>query len=153
MRPEFVFRILNDRHNQFINLVSSCPESKRNVIPDGFKNSIHWHLGHVLFSTQFHVFGLSETTEALVLPEEYSGFFAYGTKPSDWQQEPPAWEVLIAQLKAQPGQIQEWLKDKLDVRVKENFLNAKTYGELVVSTTLHAAEHAGNVSAMLKRLN
>jgi acyl-CoA thioesterase len=48
--------------------------------------------------------------------------------------------------------MREWLKDKLEQPVKDNFLMAETFGGLVVSTALHASYHVGNVSAMLKAL-
>ncbi|MFE1630100.1 DinB family protein [Brevibacillus reuszeri] len=152
MRTDFIFDILKSRHNQLIELVAQCPEDKRNDVPEGFKNSIHWHIGHVLAVTEFHVFDLSEFSLNKRLPASYQYFFAYGTKPSDWHSEPPAWDVLIDQLRKQPDEIRELLEGKLDVPVKENFLKAETYSELIVSTVLHATDHIGFVSAMLKAL-
>jgi hypothetical protein len=68
----------------------------------------------------------------------------------NWQEEPPAWDLLIAQLKEQLNQIHELLKDKLEVSVKENFLKGENFGELIVSTVLHLVNHLGIISAMLK---
>jgi hypothetical protein len=150
MRNDFLFHILDKHHGQLLQLVEGCPENKRNVVLEGFKNSLHWQIGHVLTVTEFHVFGLSEQT--LLLPANYQTFFAYGTKPADWQEEPPAWDLLIAQLKEQHNRIRESLKDKLEVSVKENFLKAETIGELIVSTVLHLVNHVGINSAMLKVL-
>ncbi|MEK8127548.1 DinB family protein [Paenibacillus filicis] len=152
MRTEFVFHILNKHHQQLLELVETCPEDQRLTIPEGFKNNLHWHIGHVLTVTEFHVFGLSEHTPGQVLPANYQQLFAYGTKPSDWQEEPPAWDLLIAQLKDQRNQLHVLLDGKLDVPVKENFLKAETFGELLVSTTLHLVDHLGFVSALLKVL-
>ncbi|BFT72251.1 DinB family protein [Paenibacillus sp. P36] len=150
MRNDFIFHILDKHLEQFIELVESCPEDKRKVVPEGFVNSIHWHLGHVLTVTEFHVFGLSE--QRLVLPAKYQELFAYGSRQSHWQEEPPAWDILIAQLKEQRNQIHELLKDKLEEPVKENFLKGENYGELIVSTVLHLVNHLGIVWAMLKVL-
>jgi hypothetical protein len=152
MRTDFIFDILKNRHNQFVELVAQCPEDKRNLVPKGFKNSIHWHVGHVLTVTEFHVFGLSGFALNKKLPATYQDFFAYGTKPADWEGEPPAWDILIDQLRKQPDEIRELLENKLDARVKDNFLKAETFGELILSTVLHATDHIGFVSAMLKTL-
>ncbi|WP_301169710.1 DinB family protein [Brevibacillus nitrificans] len=152
MKTDFIFDILKNRHNQLIELVAKCSEDQRNLVPQGFKNNIHWHIGHVLTVTEFHVFGLSEFEQYKKLPSTYQDFFAYGTKPGDWQEEPPTWDFLIDQLRNQPDEIRELLEDKLDVPVKENFLNAETFGELIVSTVLHVTDHIGFVSAMLKTL-
>lgn len=152
MREDFVFHILNDQYAKLLELAERCPAEVRNQVPDGFNNTIHWHVGHVLVSTEFHIFYLSDNMQAMTLPSEYMDYFGYGTKPSDWLNEPPAWETLIDQLKVQPVQMREWLKDKLEQPVKDNFLLAETFGGLVVSTALHASYHVGNVSAMLKAL-
>ncbi|NBD23731.1 DinB family protein [Paenibacillus glycinis] len=150
MRNEFIFEILDSRLNVLIELFEQCPEDRRRVIPQGFNNHIHWHVGHVLTVTEFHVFDLSGQPK--VLPESYQALFAYGTKPADWLEEPPAWEFLIEQLKEQRYLIRESLQDKLDQPVKPNFLKAETIGELIVSTVLHIMNHAGVVSAILKAL-
>lgn len=76
MRTDFIFDILKNRHNQLTELVAQCPEGKRNLIPEGFKNSIHWHIGHVLTVTEFHVFGLPEFALDQPLPASYQDFFS-----------------------------------------------------------------------------
>mgnify|MGYP002398735224 CR=1 FL=1 len=152
MRADFAFHILNDQYGKLLELAAKCPADSRTTVPDGFNNNIHWQLGHVLISTELHIFYLSGNTQAMTLSQAYPAFFGYGTKPAEWRDEPPAWDLLIGQLQAQPGQLQEWLKDKLEQPVEDNFFNAKTLGELVVSTALHASYHVGNVSAMLKAL-
>ncbi|OBZ15801.1 DinB family protein [Bacillus sp. FJAT-26390] len=152
MREDFVFDVLNDQYTKLLEFAERCPVDARNKVPDGFNNTIHWHVGHVLVSTEFHILYLSGNIQALTLPSEYMAYFGYGTKPSDWLDEPPLWEALIEQLKAQPLQLRGWLQEKLEQPVKENFFKAETIGELVVSTTLHASYHVGNISAMLKAL-
>jgi hypothetical protein len=131
MRDVFVFGTLDKYRGRLLKLVEGCPENKRNVVPENFNNSVHWQIGHVLTITEHFVFGLSEQTQ--VIPVNYPTFFYNGTKPADWQEEPPAWDLLIAQLKEQNSRIRETLKDKLQVSVKENFLKAETVGELIVS--------------------
>ncbi|WP_261300601.1 DinB family protein [Paenibacillus andongensis] len=150
MREDFVFQLFDKQQDAFLELVKKCPENKRIVVPEGFETNLHWHVGHVLTVTEFHVFGLSE--QPLVLPENYQALFAYRTRTADWKEEPPAWDLLIAQLKEQRNLIHKSLKGKLEVPVKENFLKAENFGELIVSTTAHLATHIGVVSAMLQML-
>lgn len=150
MRDIFLFGALDKYRNRLLQSVEGCPENKRNVVPEGFNNSIHWQIGHVLSVTNRIVFNLSEQTSAL--PTSYLSFFGNGTKPADWQEEPPAWDVIIAQLKEQPSHIREFLREKLEVPVKENFLNAETIEELITSSVMHEANHLGTISAMLKVL-
>ncbi|MET3195070.1 hypothetical protein ABID96_002038 [Bacillus sp. OAE603] len=44
----YVFKLLNKKYNKLFDLIKKCPENKRDVLPEGFKNSIHWQLGHIL---------------------------------------------------------------------------------------------------------
>lgn len=150
MRDTFLFGALDKYRNRLLQLVEGCPADKRNVVPEGFNNSLHWQIGHVLSVTNRLVFGLSE--QPSLLPANYLSFFGNGTKPADWQEEPPAWDVIIAQLKEQPAQIRESLHDKLEVPVKENMLQAATIEQLINANIMHEANHFGVMSAMMKVL-
>ena len=150
MRAEFVFRIFDKHINQLIRVCKQCPPEKRRVIPEGFSNNIHWHLGHVLVTTEFDVLSLSE--QPSILPESYKSFFAYGSKPADWKEEPPEWDLLISKLKELRNHIHEVLKDRLDEPVKENFLHAQTISELIYLTAMHMFYHQGIIYGMMKSL-
>ncbi|MBA2940879.1 DinB family protein [Paenibacillus sp. CGMCC 1.16610] len=150
MRDTFLFGALDRYRNRLLQLVEGFPEDKRNVVPVGFNNSIHWQIGHVLAVTDRLIFALSE--QPSLVPANYISFFGNGTKPADWQEEPPAWDVIIAQLKEQPSQIRESLGDKLDVAVKENMMKAATIEQLINFSIMHEANHFGMISAMMKVL-
>ncbi|MCM3629432.1 DinB family protein [Paenibacillus glycanilyticus] len=143
MRADYVFHVFNKHLDQLIAVLEQCPPDKRDVIPHGFKNHIHWHLGHVIAVTQFHVYGLSG--EAPIFPEIYDTLFAYGTKPGDWEEAPPQWDVLIAQLEDLRRAIHETFENRLDEPVAENFLKAENIGELIYATSLHLFYHQGAV--------
>lgn len=150
MREEYIFATLDKHRGRLIALVEGCPEDKRTVVPTGFNNSIHWQVGHILTVTERLIFGLAE--QALSIPANYQSFFGNGTKPADWQEEPPAWDLLITQLMDQPNRIREALTGKLDTQVKENFMKAENIGELINSSIIHEVNHAGTISTMLKVL-
>ncbi|MDD9269404.1 DinB family protein [Paenibacillus sp. GCM10023248] len=150
MREPFVFHSFNKQHDAFIDLVSKCPAELRQVVPAGFETNLLWHVGHVLVVTEFHVFALADLPQ--VIPATYQNMFAYRTKASDWTEEPPTWDILIAQLKEQRYLINETLRGKLEVPVKENFLKADNRGELLLATSEHLATHIGVASAMIQLL-
>ncbi|MDR6553233.1 peptide-methionine (S)-S-oxide reductase MsrA [Paenibacillus qinlingensis] len=150
MRAAFAFRLLDKHMNQFIHVCNECPPEKRGAIPEGYKNNIHWQLGHVLYITHREVLGLSK--QPLILPESYKTLFAYGTKPADWTEEPPEWNVLITQLKELRTYIHDTLQDRLDEPVSENFLHAETIGELIYASTMHIFYHQGIIYGMNKSL-
>ncbi|SFT13260.1 peptide-methionine (S)-S-oxide reductase MsrA [Paenibacillus sp. BC26] len=150
MRDEFVLRLVNKHIKQLIRVLNQCPPEKRSIVPEGYKNNIHWHLGHVLVITHFDVLILSEQTG--LLPDHYQDFFAYGSKPADWQGEPPEWDELIAKLKELNHHIHETLKDRLDEPVRENALHTQNIGELIYLTAVHMKYHQGVVYGMLNSL-
>ena len=51
--------------------------------PEGFNNTIRWHIGHVLTAAETFMFG----REFKQLPTEYPGMFGYGSRPSKWTTE------------------------------------------------------------------
>ena len=63
--------------------------------PDGFNNTIRWHIGHVLSAAETFMFG----REFKQLPTEYPGMFGYGSRPSKWKTEGPSLEVLKVSIK------------------------------------------------------
>ncbi|OCT11269.1 hypothetical protein A8709_06225 [Paenibacillus pectinilyticus] len=150
MRDSFVFDLVDKHRGRLLQLVEGCPVEKRNVVPAGFNNSVHWQIGHVLTVTERVIFGFAEQPTAV--PASYMGFFGSGTKPADWQEEPPAWDDLVAQLKDQAVRIRETFKDTLGSTVKENFFKAETVEELIVSSMLHEVNHGGVVASLLKVL-
>jgi len=150
MRETYIFETLDKHRNRLLKLVEGCPENKRNTVPEHFNNSIHWQIGHVLTITERLIFGLTE--QAVSLPAHYGNFFNSGTKPADWHEEPPAWDLVIAQLKEQPARIRESFQNNLEMPIKENFLKAETLAELILANMLHEVGHVGNISSMLKLL-
>lgn len=150
MRDSFVFDLADKHRGRLLQLVEGCPADKRNVVPAGFNNSVHWQIGHILTVTERIIFSFSELPAAL--PASYMGFFSNGTRPADWQEEPPAWDVIVTQLKEQAERIRETLADKLALPVKENFFKAKTIDELILSSIVHEVNHEGMISSMLKVL-
>ncbi|MED5016068.1 DinB family protein [Paenibacillus chibensis] len=152
MRDSYVFWLMLRTRNNIIQKVSQLPAEKRNVIPEGFNNSLHWQLGHLLTVTNMIAFQFAGKES--VIPESYKTFFGSGTKPSDWTQEPPAWDALIEELTSQCKVIEDTFAGKLEdpLAVKENFAKAETVGEALLINISHESSHAGMINAMLKVL-
>lgn len=117
------------------------------VQPKGYKNNIHWQLGHILVAAEQFLFGgLGK------LPEEYSALFGYGSKPAEWDGDVPTVDVLLEQLKAQHNRIKEIPADRFQEKLPEPILGCTTYGELASLTAYHEANHDGQIHAMAKYL-
>ena len=113
--------------------------------PKGLPNTVHWQLGHILFSAELFLFG-----ENGQLPAQYNEFFGYGSKPSAWNEDVPSVETLIEQLKSQLERIKELPTDQFDAQLPEPVLGNHTYGELVYFTAYHELTHAGQIHTLLK---
>ncbi len=151
MREDFIFGMLERTRNSTLQLAEKCSQEKRDTIPQGFNNSVFWHMGHILTVTDGLAFG--PFGEASALPASYRDYFGNGTKPADWTEQPATWESIFTQLKNQPEHIRSILAGKLDAAVKENFIKAETVDELLMLVVLHENTHAGNMNAMIKILN
>lgn len=153
MSDAFLFGLIEKAREKVIKVVENVEESQRDIVPQGFNNNLHWQLGHIITVADRIILrygGLESKVPAL-----YSTLFGNGTKPADWQDEPPHWDILILQLREQFHTLQESLYGKLEepVAVKDNLAKAKTIGELVQLDMSHENLHLGMITAMVRVLN
>jgi DinB superfamily len=130
----------------FIKNVDVVDESIVDVQPEGFNNTIHWHVGHVLTATETLLFGFPKNSTHL--PANYMELFSRGTKPADWKGEVPSVSVLVTQLKDQLNRMKEIPVENHGVKLKEPFLGQETFGELVNFALFHENLHLGHIQAM-----
>jgi hypothetical protein len=143
---QLLFNNIELTRSFFIKNVDGVEEGLAGIQPEGFNNNIHWHIGHVLTTTESLVFGFPEKSSHL--PANYMELFARGTKPADWQGDVPSVSVLSSQLKEQLKRMKEIPVDSLSVKLKKPFLGQETYGELVNFALLHENLHLGHIQAM-----
>ncbi|HZG58795.1 DinB family protein [Paenibacillus sp.] len=91
--------------------VESLHEEEADVQPEGFNNTIRWHLGHIYLVQERLAF--YHAGFPLEVPQPYIDLFANGTKPMDWTGEPPSLAELGCRLTEQPGRIRTLLGEKL----------------------------------------
>lgn len=144
MKENYVFDLWENIRQRILNEVANLPEHKRDMVPRGFSNNIHWQIGHVLTATDNLVFQFAGK-ESRMIPESYCAFFDNGTKPSDWPEQPPDWETLVSQLREQLKEFRKTFHGKFsEPGTADNFLRA------VVGSIAHESMHAGMISAMVK---
>ena len=132
----------------FIKNVEGLSDQVVDVQPEGFNNTIHWHIGHVLVSAESFLLGFPESSG---LPANYGELFGTRTKPSDWQGEVPTVETLIEQLKEQFTRLMEIPDGRFEETLPEPFLGMSSFGELANFVAFHESLHLGQVQSM-KRL-
>ncbi|ALC82749.1 MULTISPECIES: DinB family protein [Bacillus] len=129
-----------------IEAAESVSQEKAKVQPDGFNNTIQWHIGHVLTVTDQLMFGISDNT--IHLPAHYVELFATGTQPTDWKAEAPSLDELITKLKDQPVHLQQLPSERLNDAFETPFLGHKTFGEITGFVIVHEAIHIGKIEEM-----
>lgn len=113
--------------------------------PEGFNNTIHWNLGHLIWVTEKFLFKENEK-----LPAHYDVYFGPGTKPADWQGKGPSMDELFNCLKEQLIRIKEIPTHHFLENLPEPLIGRHTKGELAGFLVYHEAYHFGQMAAMLR---
>ncbi|MFC6332006.1 DinB family protein [Paenibacillus septentrionalis] len=147
MSDIYILNLFADLRNQMLNMLSRST-GQLNYIPKGFRNNLHWQMGHVLTITDELIFGLSGADTRL--PLGYGKYFTTGTSPSNWLEQPPEAEDIMNKLKEQQLEIAELYEGKLEQPLmdKNNFLQASVIGELFHVLIAHESMHLGMIRAM-----
>ncbi|MBS4216422.1 MULTISPECIES: DinB family protein [Neobacillus] len=143
---EVLLKSFATARSYLLNNVEALDENIVDIQPEGFNNTIHWHVGHVLTVAEQFMFGFPK--KSAILPANYLELFGKGTKPADWNGEVPSVQELTAQLKEQFKRIQEIPVESFAEKLKAPFLGQETYGELTSFAIFHESMHLGQIAAM-----
>ncbi|ENQ3076888.1 DinB family protein [Bacillus multifaciens] len=143
---KLVFKQFKMTRGYFIKNVESLSKDIVNVQPDGFNNTIQWHIGHVLTVAEQFMLGFPHKTTHL--PANYIELFGNGTKPADWEEDVPTVDKLIIELKDQLVRLQQIPAERLNETLEKPFMGLETFGELAGLTLMHEANHLGQIQAM-----
>ncbi|MCF6412032.1 DinB family protein [Pseudalkalibacillus salsuginis] len=98
--------------------VEDLSEEVVDIQPDGFNNTIRWHIGHIITETEYFMFELP--CNPVQIPLRYNGFFSPGTNPSKWDGEVPLLSQLVATLKDQLTRVNKMSPEDLNQPLEEN---------------------------------
>lgn len=143
---ELTFKHFEMTRGFFLKSIEGIMEETANQQPEGFNNTIKWHVGHVLTVTEQFMFGFPK--KSTNIPEIYAQLFGNGTKPADWVENAPSMEELIGQLEVQVNRLKEVPAESLDEKLKKPFLEFETFGELANMALFHEAHHLGQIHIM-----
>lgn len=145
---ELLFKQFEMTRGFFLRDLQDVTAEQASVQPEGFNNTIHWQVGHVLTVTEQFMLGYPRKTTHL--PANYIELFGNGTRPADWSGEIPSLEVLAGQLREQLGRIKEVPAELLDKKLEKPFLGLETVGELANMALFHESYHLGQIHSMKK---
>ncbi len=143
---KYLTKQLELTRNALIGDIKKLDADVLDVQPNGFNNTIHWHIGHVLTVTEQFLFGYPK--ESQHIPENYKALFGNGTKPADWTGDVPAVAELTKQLTDQLERIKQIPAEHFEKELDQSILGQNTFGELAALSAYHEANHIGQIHAM-----
>lgn len=131
--------------------ISQVKEDIWDIRPSGFNNTIRWNVGHVYVNAEILI--LKEIPSYEIVRPEWVPLFVPGTKPSDWDVEPPTSVELVSALKEQTARIKAVLDENLSNILIEpmyigNLHEMRTVEALVQFMIWHEGVHAGVIHAL-----
>ena len=123
-------------------------------VPEGFKNSLHWQLGHLLFTqgvTLFEWCGLPSPC-----PRGFGQYFGLGSSPKDYDPLVPDWEELLAlarmHVRTFPEQVSGRLQQPLLLPRRLMNIPMATAGDTLPFLLAHEGEHLAHIKRLRKAL-
>ncbi|MDT2046257.1 MULTISPECIES: DinB family protein [Bacillaceae] len=134
-----------------LNVLSTVTEEEGLLTPNGFSNNIVWNLGHIAYIQEKLIFELAGQKNQL--PASYEQLFAAGTRPSQWEEEPPTLTQLQEELTVQTERIKEFIPAHFDMKLAKPFTNkAGISFDHVGSTFLFSFYHEGMHVETIKQI-
>lgn len=121
------------------------------IQPPGFNNTIRWNVGHVYVNAE--ILSQKAIPSYEIVHPEWVPLFVPGTKPSDWDLEPPTSVELVSALKEQTERIKAVLANNLSNVLIEsmsigNLHEMNTVEALAQFLIWHEGVHAGVIHAL-----
>lgn len=154
---DFILDQLGVIRRQTINYVKDISDSAAEIIPAGLRNNIKWNLGHLYVVQERFAFQL--TGKETKFPTNINKLFDLGTKPSDWDMEPPTMSQLIDLLTEQIERIESALSNKLKEEINPHYKSASTgitfttVEQLLSFSIYHEALHFATIKNIKSIIN
>ncbi|MGP4040128.1 DinB family protein [Gracilibacillus sp. D59] len=134
----------------FTDSISSVSKDLIDLHPPGFRNTIHWQIGHVLVIAE-EIANFPHRSKSS-LPDDYKKLFGRGTKPNEWPQNVPSMEQLIIDLQDQVNRIGKISPEEAQERLTEPFDGIDRFEEFASLGLFYEAMHLGQILAMQRIL-
>ncbi|MFS0558955.1 DinB family protein [Brevibacillus sp. 179-C9.3 HS] len=149
-RQSVLFQQLEYYRKITLSAIDGLTDEEVNVIPEGFSNNILWNLGHIYLDQYLWIAHL--TKEPVPIPPGFNEWFNFGTKPADWDTQPPKLEELLPLLKEQPQQLQAAYKDRLEEEFPATEAGMHTIAQVLVRTIFHEGMHLASINTLRRFL-
>lgn len=143
---KLIFKQIELAREWTIEVSEAIDQEISSVKPKGFNNTIHWQIGHILTSTEYFMYEISDNISHL--PKKYLALFGSGTTPDDWEGDTPTIDTLVEQLKEQLIRMKEIPVSKLNQALEKPVHRFKTFGDCAAFSVIHEALHIGKIEEM-----
>jgi hypothetical protein len=150
MTEEQVFSHMALIRSRTVKWIEAIDPTIVDVMPTNFINNIHWHVGHILLVQDRVTLRLMGRT--IGFPEEYTAWFGPGTKPADWQTQPPAVELLLQELREQTARLQSIISGKLADKLAIQLFHFETLEESLSYSLYHEGIHLGYMMGLRRAI-
>jgi len=125
----------------------------RRILP-GFRNHLHWHLGHLLYVQGSVLF--ARAGEPAPVPKSYREYFGYGTSPAGYDSLAPDWGELLGRAREMSRDLPARLGPRTGAPLRRPFelmnIAVATVGEAVPFLLVHEGDHLSRAKQILAGL-
>jgi hypothetical protein len=135
-----------------LRLIANVDSSAATRMPPGFRNTLQWQLGHILFtqSAAFHLWSGHEAPYG----KGFGEYFGIGTSPGNFDSLAPDWDELMKLAKRHSRGLSEVLAGRVDEPLNKTYrfmnLEIGTTGDTLPFMLAHEGEHIAHIKRLVK---
>jgi uncharacterized damage-inducible protein DinB len=155
MNENVLFQQLEFIRLRTLAFLDATTEEQADGMPDGFRNSIRWNLGHILLTHENLLYSFLGEQEKKGIPEGFDGLFGFHTSPLTWKENnltPPSLSVLRNLLEDQPKRFKEVFSGRLNEQGEKPFnlgsVTLTTLADVFAFTNWHEGLHQGTITTI-----
>lgn len=138
-RHKVLFQQLESYRGNIVDVLETITEEKAEIVPEGFKNNIRWHMGHIFLDQYLWIEAL--TKEKSEVPKQFNNWFGFGTSPANFSTETPTFHELKELLKIQPSKIKDSYGNRLEEEFPQIEMGMFTIEHVLIRTIFHEGMH------------
>lgn len=138
-RHKVLFKQLETYREEILDVLSDVTPEAAEIIPNNFRNSIRWNMGHIYLDQYLWIEAL--TKEKADVPDDFRTWFGYGTTPGDFSENTPSFMELKELLKQQPKRLWEAYGYRLEEEYPPTEMGMRTIEQVLIRTIFHEGMH------------
>lgn len=137
-----------------LDMLAEVPERDARRILPGFRNHLHWHLGHLLYVQGSVLF--ARAGDPAPVPKSFRAYFGYGTSPAGYDSLAPDWDELLGRARAMSRDLPGSQGPRVGTPLRRPFklmnISVATVGEAIPFLLVHEGDHLSRVKSILAGL-